>query len=46
MFYKQLENLTKPKTKKKRLIVDSGSTKADWIAIDEWKVLFTTQTLD
>lgn len=29
-----------------RLIVDSGSTKADWIAIDdEGKVLFTTQTL-
>jgi N-acetylglucosamine kinase-like BadF-type ATPase len=29
-----------------KLIVDSGSTKADWIAIDEeGKVLFTTQTL-
>ena len=29
-----------------RLIVDSGSTKADWISIDEdGKVLFTTQTL-
>lgn len=29
-----------------RLIVDSGSTKADWIAIDEsGKVMFTTQTL-
>jgi hypothetical protein len=28
-----------------RLIVDSGSTKADWIAIDNGKVLFTTQTL-
>lgn len=29
-----------------RLIVDSGSTKADWIAIDdEGKILFTTQTL-
>lgn len=29
-----------------RLIVDSGSTKADWIAIDDnGKVLFTTQTL-
>lgn len=29
-----------------RLLVDSGSTKADWIAIDEeGKVLFTTQTL-
>ena len=29
-----------------RLIVDSGSTKADWIAIDEeGKLLFTTQTL-
>ena len=28
-----------------RLLVDSGSTKADWIAIDEeGKVLFTTQT--
>ncbi|WP_418263085.1 N-acetylglucosamine kinase [Flavobacterium faecale] len=29
-----------------RLLVDSGSTKADWIAIDDYgKVLFTTQTL-
>lgn len=29
-----------------KLIVDSGSTKADWVAIDEnGKVLFTTQTL-
>ena len=29
-----------------RLLVDSGSTKADWIAIDEdGKVIFTTQTL-
>lgn len=29
-----------------RLLVDSGSTKADWIAIDDTgKVLFTTQTL-
>ena len=29
-----------------RLIVDSGSTKADWIAVnEEGKVLFTTQTL-
>jgi N-acetylglucosamine kinase-like BadF-type ATPase len=29
-----------------KLLVDSGSTKADWIAIDETgKVLFTTQTL-
>ena len=29
-----------------RLIVDSGSTKADWISInEEGKVLFTTQTL-
>ena len=29
-----------------RLIVDSGSTKADWIAIDDdGKILFTTQTL-
>ncbi len=29
-----------------KLLVDSGSTKADWIAIDEQgKVLFTTQTL-
>ena len=29
-----------------RLIVDSGSTKADWIAVDDnGKVLFTTQTL-
>jgi len=29
-----------------KLLVDSGSTKADWIAIDEkGKILFTTQTL-
>ena len=29
-----------------KLIVDSGSTKADWIAIDEdGKIIFTTQTL-
>ena len=29
-----------------KLLVDSGSTKADWIAIDaNGKVLFTTQTL-
>ena len=29
-----------------KLLVDSGSTKADWIAIDDHgKVLFTTQTL-
>ena len=29
-----------------KLLVDSGSTKADWIAIDQkGKVLFTTQTL-
>jgi N-acetylglucosamine kinase-like BadF-type ATPase len=36
----------KQKTKEMRLIVDSGSTKADWIAIDDnGKVLFTTQTL-
>lgn len=29
-----------------KLVVDSGSTKADWIAIDEsGKILFTTQTL-
>jgi N-acetylglucosamine kinase-like BadF-type ATPase len=29
-----------------KLLVDGGSTKADWIAIDdEGKVLFTTQTL-
>jgi N-acetylglucosamine kinase-like BadF-type ATPase len=33
---------TKIKPKEMRLIVDSGSTKADWIAIDEdGKVLFT-----
>jgi N-acetylglucosamine kinase-like BadF-type ATPase len=42
-------SITKPKTqkpKKMRLLVDSGSTKADWIAIDDaGKVLFTTQTL-
>lgn len=29
-----------------KLLVDSGSTKADWIAIDDTgKILFTTQTL-
>ena len=29
-----------------KLLVDSGSTKADWISIDEsGKVLFTTQSL-
>ena len=29
-----------------RLIVDSGSTKTDWIAIDDsGKILFETQTL-
>lgn len=29
-----------------KLLVDSGSTKADWISIDEsGKILFTTQTL-
>lgn len=29
-----------------KLLVDSGSTKADWIAIDEQgKVIFTTQSL-
>ena len=29
-----------------KLLVDSGSTKADWISIDETgKILFTTQTL-
>ncbi|HAT75801.1 MAG TPA: N-acetylglucosamine kinase, partial [Flavobacterium sp.] len=29
-----------------KLLVDSGSTKADWIAIDEdGKILFTTQTM-
>ena len=29
-----------------KLLVDSGSTKADWIAIDaNGKVLFTTQSL-
>ncbi|CAM2941727.1 hypothetical protein FLPS103534_10240 [Flavobacterium psychrophilum] len=29
-----------------KLLVDSGSTKADWIAInDEGKILFTTQSL-
>ena len=29
-----------------KLLVDSGSTKADWIAIDDTgKVLFTTQSL-
>lgn len=29
-----------------KLIVDSGSTKADWIAVDEnGKIMFTTQTL-
>jgi N-acetylglucosamine kinase-like BadF-type ATPase len=39
-------NQRKPKPKEMRLIVDSGSTKADWISIDDdGKVLFTTQTL-
>ena len=34
------------KPKPMKLLVDSGSTKADWIAINEnGKVLFTTQTL-
>lgn len=34
------------KTKPMKLLVDSGSTKADWISIDEnGKVLFTTQSL-
>ena len=29
-----------------KFVVDSGSTKADWIAVnEEGKVLFTTQTL-
>ena len=38
-------NSLNPKLKM-RLLVDSGSTKADWIAIDdEGKILFTTQTL-
>jgi N-acetylglucosamine kinase-like BadF-type ATPase len=38
-------NSLNPKLKM-RLLVDSGSTKADWIAInEEGKVLFTTQTL-
>ncbi len=33
-------------TNQMKLLVDSGSTKADWIAIDDnGKVLFTTQTL-
>lgn len=37
---------TNPKNQKMKLIVDSGSTKADWIAIDDsGKILFTTQTL-
>lgn len=37
---------TNKQTKPMKLLVDSGSTKADWIAIDEkGKVLFTTQTL-
>lgn len=35
-----------PNTNEMKLLVDSGSTKADWIAIDaNGKVLFTTQTL-
>lgn len=40
-------NNQKPKKNQKmKLIVDSGSTKADWIAIDDsGKILFTTQTL-
>jgi N-acetylglucosamine kinase-like BadF-type ATPase len=42
----EIKTKPKPKTNKMRLIVDSGSTKADWIAInEEGKVLFTTQTL-
>jgi hypothetical protein len=41
----EIKTKPKPKTNKMRLIVDSGSTKADWIAInEEGKVLFTTQT--
>ena len=29
-----------------KLLVDSGSTKADWIAIDDYgKIIFTTQSL-
>ena len=38
--------LPKLNTNQMKLLVDSGSTKADWIAIDDnGKVLFTTQTL-
>jgi N-acetylglucosamine kinase-like BadF-type ATPase len=41
-----IASLNQKKTKKMKLIVDSGSTKADWIAIDDnGKILFTTQTL-
>jgi hypothetical protein len=35
---------SKTNPKRMKLLVDSGSTKADWIAIDDnGKVLFTTQ---
>ena len=38
--------LTTSNKKTMKLLVDSGSTKADWISIDDsGKVLFTTQTL-
>ncbi len=41
-----LSNLIMVKPIYMKLLVDSGSTKADWISIDEnGKVLFTTQTL-
>jgi N-acetylglucosamine kinase-like BadF-type ATPase len=47
VFGVDFQNLKKnQKNQKMKLIVDSGSTKADWIAIDDnGKVLFTTQTL-
>ena len=42
----ELQNTKTKKKQKMKLIVDSGSTKADWIAIDDsGKILFTTQTL-
>ena len=46
VFGVDFQNSKKQKNQKMKLIVDSGSTKADWIAIDDnGKVLFTTQTL-
>jgi N-acetylglucosamine kinase-like BadF-type ATPase len=45
-FYRKSDKIHNKYYLHMKLIVDSGSTKADWIAIDEeGKVLFTTQTL-